>query len=63
MATATYKNKATGETYCLGFDIAKGNTALGMAWDLCGFVSRRMGWRLADIKVLKAERCKQNASL
>lgn len=50
MKTATYTNKATGETYQLG-----GVKNIGQAWNLAKFVADRMNWNFEmfshDVKV------------
>jgi len=50
---AIYLNKATGETYQLGFDMdANANdTELSKAWDLVSMVARINGWNQYDIFV------------
>jgi len=54
MGQATFKNRVTGESYELGFDLAGCETALERAWDLVSMVARLKGWRATDIHVYNA---------
>ncbi len=49
--SATYLNKANGDTYELGFCLNEGDTVLSRAWDLAEFAARTNGWRVSDVFV------------
>lgn len=54
MFTTTYINNATRETYKLGGEIERGETALSQAWKSLQLAAECAGWNWHDVRVLNA---------
>jgi hypothetical protein len=48
---ATYRNRVTGESYKMGFELPADKTELETAWDLVSAAAQRNGWSQYDVAV------------